>query len=184
MPRGIPDACGRVLEWHAPAQSVRAVAAVLMMVTLMAFLTFKARGFEWATVWFFWALVVGFGLLVFFGVGRQGKAAAGADWFADQRAWVRTYELVEVRIRRSVSWDVLLRDARGEDGDAANDVAGEQGSVGSGLQRDPALGREGCEDQSAGRGLVRAALRNRPAGPGYPQAVPSTSNESRDPRLS
>jgi hypothetical protein len=106
-----------LLEWHAPAQSLKIGSAIATVVILGVFLvvyaTIRTGGLEWATVWWLWAIVIGFGLLMFYVIGRDGRACAGADWFAGSRGLVRTYELVQVKIRRSISWDVLLEDRHG-----------------------------------------------------------------------
>jgi hypothetical protein len=71
------------------------------------------NGFGWLQYWWAWAILVP-GIFWIYRSILSGDCAAGADWVAQGRRWVKVYELIEVSYHSRIGGARLrLRDADG-----------------------------------------------------------------------
>lgn len=109
----IPAGVAPMLEWHTPDRRFKRRGALFIAVIVAAYGTFQYQGFEWVAYWESWAVMLGGAAAMYYTLGHEGRTCAGADWFRGTRGFVKTYDLVEVKIRRSIGWDVMLKDSHG-----------------------------------------------------------------------
>jgi hypothetical protein len=121
-----PPEQGPVLAWYRASWygTVRSGVGsfVLLLIGLTVLGWIKGIGFHIFGFWFIWVIAV----LAALGVAastRKDWCAAGADWVMHQKAWVRTYELVEIKTRGiSNTIYVYLTDKDGRKIDASIDI--------------------------------------------------------------
>lgn len=109
-----PPGQGPVLEWYKGSR-YRSIAAGIGGVLVVAFgLTLKDGGsLEWASTWWMWLFPLAAGPLITLSV-RAAGCAAGAEWFAVGKNWVRTYELASVKLKTPANYRQLqLEDTDG-----------------------------------------------------------------------
>jgi hypothetical protein len=86
----------------------------MYVVILVAFMTLKDLGLGWVTDWWLWLAIgslSGLGTLL---TGATEGMEAGADWFRYRKSWIRTYELIEIKLEKAWGTDSLsLKDADG-----------------------------------------------------------------------
>ncbi|MFD0856974.1 hypothetical protein ACFQ07_32385 [Actinomadura adrarensis] len=110
-----PEGLGPALAWHNPRWWKDGFRPALSYVftILVVFLTAIEQGIGWMTAPGWWAVLLGISLLSvpYF---RGKPFAAGAEWFRYGGKWVRTYELVSIRIAAYYGFTSLkLEDADG-----------------------------------------------------------------------
>lgn len=114
-PPSPPDGLGPILEWFRSPRGSGRIAVSLAVFAIALALTLETRSLEWMTWWWPWAIAGGAALLLHFS-GRP-MVCAGADWFKCDRKFVKTYELVSVKVSRTSpgdsSWHLDLKDAAG-----------------------------------------------------------------------
>lgn len=101
-----PEGEGPVLEWdYADSRTYRwvfGVTAVLLMVFLSVKGALDSSDWLWYADWRMWLTVaILAGLMAL--TGRTMRISAGADWFMDRTAFIKTYELSSVTMGKS--WD-------------------------------------------------------------------------------
>lgn len=99
---GVPRDQGPALEAYTPNRRSRVVTALQSMGVMVAGITLLNAGFGWVSQWFAWVFIVGFGAVGFFTVA-SGTCAAGAEWFACGKRWVKQYELTSITVRMRFS---------------------------------------------------------------------------------
>ena|GEM_PF-789611 len=96
-----PAGEGPILEWFYPQRSSRMISGLLL--SLLVLLTVMIKdwtqgnsGFSWVGIWWMWLIILAgpFVLLVL----EKGSVSAGADWLANRKGVVKTYELVKVKV--------------------------------------------------------------------------------------
>lgn len=92
-----PDNEGPVLEWYQASRIDSIMPAVLVSLIIGLFLTLKDFGFEWMGVWWLWAFVLWPAPALFFAI-RTHRMSAGADWYQSRKDYIKTYELVSVKV--------------------------------------------------------------------------------------
>ncbi|NHD16005.1 hypothetical protein G9447_00905 [Actinopolyspora sp. BKK1] len=103
-----------MLEWYRHSQCSAITGGVIAFVIIALGIT-VAQGFSlaWMQFWPVWLAVVA-GAFVVYGSFRSVEAAVGAEWLKVGRAWVRLYELTEIKARhRSNAIHLDLTDSSG-----------------------------------------------------------------------
>lgn len=101
-----PEGEGPVLEWFQDTRLNAFMPGVVLALVVAGFLTLRDWGVGWMGTWWLWLFVVPYPL-VFFVIGRRQRMAAGADWFSLGGDWVKTYELISVRVTKAWGSDNL-----------------------------------------------------------------------------
>ncbi|WP_438388963.1 hypothetical protein [Actinopolyspora saharensis] len=109
-----PEGEGRMLEWYRHSQRSAITGGVIAFVISVVALTLM-QGFDirWMQFWYIWLMLVLIALGIY-GIFRSVEAAVGAEWLKVGRAWVRLYELTEIKARhRSNAIHLDLTDSSG-----------------------------------------------------------------------
>jgi hypothetical protein len=115
-----PDGQGPPLEWdYGNAREKRwtfgvAIVLITAFLTLRGALSSDSSTFGWVQHWQVWAVLIAGGLLM--SLGKSQDISAGADWFMRHKAFVKTYELVSVKMDKD--WghgEVTLQDRSGNE---------------------------------------------------------------------
>lgn len=107
-----PPGQGPVLEWYKGSRR-RAILSGIGGVVAVAVLATLKSGVDWMSTWWMWLFALAAGPLVASSV-RTESCAAGAEWFAVGKSWVRTYELTVVKLKSPTNYRVIqLEDSGG-----------------------------------------------------------------------
>ncbi|MBA8826638.1 hypothetical protein FHX42_004017 [Saccharopolyspora lacisalsi] len=109
-----PEGEGRMLEWYRHSQR-NAITAGLGALVIIALGITLMQGFSplWMTAWWMW-LIVAAGAFVVYGSFRSVECAVGAEWIKVGKAWVRLYELTEIKAKhRSNAIHLDFKDSAG-----------------------------------------------------------------------
>jgi hypothetical protein len=108
-----PPGQGLVLEWFQESRRSVVVSVALVLGLCLLVATFRAEGFGWMTTWWLWLMIVALLALVY-AMMRGKRVSAGAEWVRDGSAWVRTYELTEIKASRATAtYALTLTDSDG-----------------------------------------------------------------------
>lgn len=96
-----PAGEGPLLEWfHADRSSRMMTGLILSVLIVLVYVTkdwiHGHSGLSWVGIWWLWLIPLPWPF-VYLLVGNQ-QFSAGADWLATRRGFVKTYELVKVKI--------------------------------------------------------------------------------------
>lgn len=110
-----PKGQGPVLVWYRASQRSAVFgsisAFVIVTVALGAMHIGQLQGF---TTWYVWLAPLGTALVIYW-LMKTHTVSAGAEWLmTDRRAWVRTYNLKEIRVKSTPSGNYV--DMRDHDG--------------------------------------------------------------------
>lgn len=96
-----PAGEGPMLEWFYPDRTSRVIAG--SVVTILGSLTYVTKdwingesGLSWVDTWWLWLIVAPWPF-VFLILGNS-PVSAGADWLAGRNLFVKTYELIKVKV--------------------------------------------------------------------------------------
>lgn len=106
-----PEGEGPVLEWYRRSK-VNSIKIGMLGFIAMAIGLTVMQGFsqQWAQFWWIWVILVLASLGVY-SSDRAAKPEVGAEWLKNGKAWVRIYELVEIRGKaRGRHIELTLRD--------------------------------------------------------------------------
>ncbi|MBA8826637.1 hypothetical protein FHX42_004016 [Saccharopolyspora lacisalsi] len=94
-----PEGEGRMLEWYRHSQR-SAITAGLIAFGIITLGITAMQGFilTWMTFWWMW-IGIALGSLGVYGSFRTVDPAVGAEWLKVGKAWVRLYELTEIKAR-------------------------------------------------------------------------------------
>ncbi len=107
-----PPGQGPTLAWYRETRRGALVAAAWVL-ALMGGVFILAHGFDWMRMWPIW-LVFALAALGVYASTRGTNCAAGADWLASYKVWVKTYDLVKVIYHGHLSGSELdLQDSEG-----------------------------------------------------------------------
>lgn len=117
-----PPDQGPVLAWYRSSwwSAIRlGVGAIIILIIGVALLSLsKGHGLNMLGWWFTWVIIL-LGALGITASTKKDWCAAGSDWLLHQKAWVRTYELTEIKTRgASNSIYLMLTDSEGRKIDA------------------------------------------------------------------
>jgi hypothetical protein len=102
-----PAGQGPVLEWYKGSRRGSIAAAFGGMALIIVGVTFKQGGsLEWLSLWWIWPCIAVLGLLIGLSV-RASSCSAGAEWFARNKTWVRTYELTSIKVKTPANYRQL-----------------------------------------------------------------------------
>jgi hypothetical protein len=91
-----PAGEGPVLEWFYPDRTTRLIAGLLLPLLGATLYTLQDGGFGWTSSPLLWIILLPWPFVVFW-LGRY-RLSAGADWLAYNKSFVKTYELVSVKV--------------------------------------------------------------------------------------
>lgn len=96
-----PPGEGPILEWFYPNRTSRVVAGLIVSVLgLLVYVTKDwisgESGLSWVGTWWLWLLLTPWPF-IFLLLGNE-PVSAGADWLAGRRIFVKTYDLVKVKV--------------------------------------------------------------------------------------
>lgn len=104
-----------MLEHYREDRRFAAEVGVLLALTSAVIGTVVWGGFAWMTVWYMWLILVVLPVLFYLHKSRTDVFSAGALWLQHRKNWVRTYELVEVKLKaRGYGWVYLQVEDRHE----------------------------------------------------------------------
>lgn len=96
-----PAGEGPMLEWDYPDRTSRVIAG--LVVSVLGLLVYVVKdwinglsGLSWVDTWWLWLLLTPWPF-VFLLLGNQ-PISAGADWLAGRKIFVKTYDLVKVKV--------------------------------------------------------------------------------------
>lgn len=107
-----PPGQGPVVAWYPGSRRVAVVVASWWSVIIIGLFSLR-NGFGWMVHWWLWGI---FGAAIFwiYLSALSGTCAAGAEWVARGRRWVKIYELAEVSYHTRIGGARLrLRDSGG-----------------------------------------------------------------------
>lgn len=113
-----PEGEGPMLEWFRADRSSRVIAG--LVVSVLGLLVYVVKdwingysGLSWVDTWWLWLLLLPWPFIYLF-LGKN-PLGAGADWFGDRKIFVKTYELVKVKVgvTGGAAHELQIADAHG-----------------------------------------------------------------------
>lgn len=110
-----PPGEGPVLAWYRSSRSYAVQVGIIGFV--VAALLLSARDgfqFHWVKYWWAWAVLVVIAFLVGLTQRRGTECATGVEWVRGRKTWVRTYDLVKVKLSLGIGqWSLNMQDRDG-----------------------------------------------------------------------
>lgn len=109
-----PAGEGPMLIWYKSSRkaALKVTAWGTLIIPIVVILM-QGLSIEWMSFWQPWAVLAAFLLLIYL-AQRTVECAAGAEWIKHGKAWVRLYELTDVKVKhRSNSMHLDLKDRHG-----------------------------------------------------------------------
>ena len=112
-----PPGQGPALEWTSKPWNEFLFGITFLAILSIVTLTLRFGGLEWATHWVVWLVMIILSTLgTLWVIWAWSGLTAGADWVRYGREWVKTYELIEIKMGGSHAKNMLiLKDKNGRD---------------------------------------------------------------------